>query len=335
MKCHIPDCDENAITLSEYCWAHIPDKKQYTTGLLSAIDSGKSFAKANLKKVVLRDVHIEKADFEETNLAMADLSGSHLFDARMRGAELIGVNLSNCDLTHCDLGGSDLTRAKLSGARLWNATLTNANLTESDLSFADFWNAKLFNVKLWHACFGGAKSLTKSNFSLSVKPFDTAKIDETGGLSAEESYRDLKQYFMSCGRYNDASWASFREKTMERIVMKKKRDLNYLPSLFMSLICGYGEKLYRIVLAALSTILIFAFLYHHFDTMESSVVKDYVPVWSDYIYYSTITFTTVGYGDFIPKCNGVFRLLSALEAFMGVFLSGLFIFTLARKYSAR
>jgi hypothetical protein len=43
----------------------------------------------------------------------------------------------------------------------------------------------------------------------------------------------------------------------------------------------------------------------------------------------------VGYGDFIPKAHMVFRLLAALEAFCGVFVTGLFIFTLARRYSAR
>ena len=55
----------------------------------------------------------------------------------------------------------------------------------------------------------------------------------------------------------------------------------------------------------------------------------------DYVYFSTITFTTVGFGDFLPRAYPLFRVMAAAEAFLGVFLSGLFIFTLARKYSAR
>ncbi len=335
MRCAVKECEEKHLALSKFCWDHLQDKEEYRDKLREALRTGDLPAGANLKKVVLKNAHIEKCDLGEANLSQASLRGSRLFDVKLEGAELVGADLTGCDLSHCDLKDADLTRAVMVNARMWNAVLINANLTECDLSCADLWNARLFNVKLWHACLAGAKSLTKANFSGDRKLFDDARIGETGELSAEESYRDLKQYFMSCGRYNDASWASFKEKTMERLVYRKRGDLNYFPSLFMSLVCGYGEKPYRIVLSSLSTIGIFAFLYWHFNSVEFAITKNYLLRWSDYLYYSAITFTTVGYGDFIPNSHSFSRLLSALEAFMGVFLTGLFIFTLARKYSAR
>jgi voltage-gated potassium channel Kch len=213
--------------------------------------------------------------------------------------------------------------------------LRGANLTECDADSADFWNAKLFNTKLWHANFKTAKSISRMSFSEGLTFFDRARIDESGLLSAEESYRSLKTYFLASGMYNDASWASFNEKTMERIVMKRRRDLNYLPSLLMNILCGYGEKPYRIVLISLFTIILFAALFFSFGAIELSAAQSGPLKWSDYIYYSTITFTTVGYGDIIPKAQGLSRLMAAMEAFIGVFFTGLFIFTLARKYSAR
>jgi hypothetical protein len=280
------------VALSEHCWDHLPDKSSYSDRLIRSINSGSDLSAANLKKAVLKKVRIENACLKNACLSQADLSGTHFFDSALDGADLIGADLSECDFAHCSLKGADLTKARLAHARLWNAALSGANLTEADLSGTDLWNANLFDVKLWHTSFAGTKSMTRMSFSGASRVFDNPRINELGVLSAEESYRDLKQYFINNGMYNDASWASFKEKTMERLVFKKKGDWNYLPSLVMNILCGYGEKPYRIILAALSTILLFALLYFSFGAVERSGHPSYPMQWLDYIYYSTITFTT-------------------------------------------
>jgi hypothetical protein len=320
MKCSIETCRREKLCFSDLCWEHINDKTSYVKNLPENIQNHKSQAACNLKGA---------------NLSCLNLSGLHLFDACLEGADLVGANLSGCDLTHCNLSSADLTKANLTGSRLWSADMTGANLTECELESTDLWNAKMFNVKLWHANFRNARSLTKLNFSGGQKIFDRPGINESGILSAEDSYRDLKAYFLSRGMYNDASWASFKEKTMERLILKKNGDFNYFPSLFMSLVCGYGEKPYRIILTALFTIFFFAALFFSYGAIRPSNGDTGMLMWSDYIYYSTITFTTVGYGDIIPKSQPLYRFMASCEAFMGVFLTGLFIFTLARKYSAR
>ncbi len=336
MKCLSEKCPNLHLALSKYCWAHLPDKEDYTQRLLEAIAKGEDLSGHNLQKIILKNAHLDKARLMKANLSQADLSGSYLFDAKLDGADLIGTRLSDCDMTHSSLKGADLTKADLNGSRLWNADLKGSNLSECDLSEADLWNARLFSAKLWHTNFRSAKSITQRNFSrIGGGPLKNPMINEEGLLSAEESYRDLKRYFLSSGMYNDASWASFKEKTMERLIFKKKKDHTYFPSLVMTILCGYGEKPYRIVLSALSAILGYALIYFMLNAAENSVSQNYTLRWSDYIYYSTITFTTVGYGDFVPKAYGLFRLLAASEAFLGVFLAGLFVFTLARKYSAR
>ncbi|MCX5679672.1 MAG: pentapeptide repeat-containing protein [Candidatus Omnitrophica bacterium] len=334
-KCGCGACDELAVVSSEFCWDHVNSKDSYLETLLRAAGENRDLAGCNLKKVSLRGVLFEKFDFSGSDLSQADMTGSHFFDSKLKGAALIGTDLSSCDFTHCDIQDADLTKSKMSGSRLWNSDLSGANMTEADISFADFWNAKLFNIKMWHASLNGVRSVSKSSFSKGKGPLEECRINEDGELSAEESYRDIKQLFASTGRYGDASWASFKEKTMERRILKKKGSLEYLPSLTMNILCGYGEKPYRIILSALSCILGFAFLYRIFGAIECPASPGTQPGWMDYIYYSTITYTTVGYGDFIPKPHSTFRMLAATEAFLGVFLAGLFVFTLARKYSAR
>ena len=51
------------------------------------------------------------------------------------------------------------------------------------------------------------------------------------------------------------------------------------------------------------------------------------------LYFSIVTFTTLGYGDITPTAE--FRLLAASEALVGVMLTGLFLFCLARRAFGR
>jgi tetratricopeptide (TPR) repeat protein len=51
-----------------------------------------------------------------------------------------------------------------------------------------------------------------------------------------------------------------------------------------------------------------------------------------YLYFSVVTFTTLGYGDFSPT-EGLARTIAGFQAFLGLMLSSLFIATFLRKFS--
>ncbi|MFC1577064.1 pentapeptide repeat-containing protein [Candidatus Omnitrophota bacterium] len=336
--CNAENCKDAALTLSESCWAHTKDKKAYAARISDVALKERDLKGFNLKRVALSGSSLLGVNFADADLSLADLSGSHLYDSCFKNSNLVGTNFSNCDLTNSDFKNAELTKADLSNTRLWNGDFMEANLSEANLYNADLWNASFFNTKFWHTNFVQSKFLTKNSFSR-VKGgflfFDDSKINEAGLFSAEESYRDIKNCFLFNGMYNDASWASFKEKAMERLLLKKKRSAGYLISLLMSLLCGYGERPARVIMSAFLTITAFSVVYYFTGAIESSVYIGEDMSFVDYFYYSAITFTTVGYGDFLPRPFALFRMLAAAEAFIGTFLTGLFIFTLARRYSAR
>ncbi|MDH5406821.1 MAG: potassium channel family protein [Candidatus Aminicenantes bacterium] len=55
----------------------------------------------------------------------------------------------------------------------------------------------------------------------------------------------------------------------------------------------------------------------------------------DYLYFSIVTFTTLGYGDIRPLPAPWARMVASGEAFIGAFMIALFVWTLARRYVAR
>lgn len=336
LSCNDPACKAKAISLSQFCWKHTPDKIQYIEGLKKFLNESGSGERFILRKIVLRDSDLIRVNLKNSDLTQADFRNTNFSYSDISGANLIGCNLEGCDLTSVNFENSDLTRADLRKTRLWHADLSSVNITEADITEADLWKCQMYMARLWHTELKGVKSLTKQNFSKKIYGFLTCeKIDERGVLSAEESYRALKQYFIENGRYREASWASFKEKTMEKIQLGKNKNPAYIPMALMGLLSGYGEKPNRVILSSAAIILMYSIIYYcqNAVAISYSSVKNY-SIW-DYIYYSIVTFTTLGYGDLVPKAHTGYRLLAGSEAFIGAFMIGLFVFTLSRKYSAR
>ncbi|NQT95015.1 MAG: pentapeptide repeat-containing protein [Candidatus Omnitrophica bacterium] len=329
-KCTHKDCKEIALSLSSYCWDHVDDREAYRKTLSEHIDSSGSIKGLYLRRLEFQSAQWQNIDAEEVDLAGADLSRADLTAANLKRANLTGANLHRANLASIDFEDTHLLRCDLSGARLWSACINNSNLAEANLQEADFLKASITGVKFWHVKLEKAKFLTKFSFT------GKAPIDESGPLSASEAYRSLKQYFMVLGRYDDASWASFKEKQLERKDLFHRRRIAYIPSLLMAFLCGYGEKPYRVIASSVTIIFLYSFVYTALNILK--VPLDYgsstLRFW-DYIYFSIVTFTTLGFGDLTPKLAPLFQMLTGSEAFVGAFMMGLFVFTLARKYAAR
>ncbi|RMS71806.1 Ion channel protein, partial [Pseudomonas savastanoi] len=87
---------------------------------------------------------------------------------------------------------------------------------------------------------------------------------------------------------------------------------------------GFGERPARSLFASIGLIAISALLYYLHP--GSVTVSD---SWSS-LYFSIVTFVTLGYGDIYQKATPL-RIYSSLEAFGGMFLIGLFLAGYASK----
>jgi len=241
----------------------------------------------------------------------------------------------------------------------------NANLEKTELvfelyndSFIDFQNVRMKDTFL------------RYDHIKSVIIQENRKNYE----QAKEVYLTLKNNFHSIGRYNDESSTYKKEMDMERkshwISNMKNNRHNlkdwlfsghfwaWFSSAFFNMIYGYGERPCNVIKTALAIILIFAFSFSFIGLGNPEIIElkgtaihqnsgnivdlvskgflknNTIRNFPDSLYFSLITFTTLGYGDFRPL-EGWGRILAGSEAFIGAFMMALFVYTFARRTGGR
>lgn len=153
--------------------------------------------------------------------------------------------------------------------------------------------------------------------------------------NAEGTYRRIKHSLQNEGEYEKASGFYIHEMKMKRKrywhTMGLIAKWNFFWNWFYAISCGYSERPKRVVINALIIILFFSTIYYSFDAMGKDGEVDYKPSAYESIYFSVVTFTTLGYGDYSPKPHFQFQLLASLEAFIGAFTIALFVLVFGRK----
>lgn len=91
---------------------------------------------------------------------------------------------------------------------------------------------------------------------------------------------------------------------------------------------GHGQRPSRTVYFALFVVLLSAYLFTFGHLLRYGTAFN--PNFFQALYFSVVTFTTVGYGDITPL--GLNKAVAALNALCGMFLMSLFVVSLSRKY---
>ncbi|WGW01020.1 ion channel [Vibrio sp. YMD68] len=305
-------CDQSCGE-SELCYWHDPNVDKSNDNVREKIENwaaeGKPLDGFQLARTNLVDINLvnrgnkEGYKCRDVDFYRADLSDAHFFGL--------------------DLRGSSMMKAKLNGANLHCARLDNCNLLGADLS-----RAKLENIE-W----GG--SLKQEIDTRSAMKKGDRKRSISLCQEAEEVCRNIRKQCEKQGLFETAG-IFFKKEMRYRRYQMPLMSLNRIISKTVDVFCGYGESPIRVVAFSLGLILTCAMAYFVLDTTASNPIYEDIEGWRFYmfeffnaLYFSVVTFTTLGYGDISPV--GVARFIAAFEAFMGSFTMALFVVVFVKK----
>ncbi|MDD3803025.1 MAG: ion channel [bacterium] len=289
--------------------------------ILQSNFSNSSFAGATGSQILM-----EKSDFSGSSFVFADLRRSEINDSNLEGCDFTGSLLAGFKISNnsCDATTRFVSqRVKVLREDNSFAVLVKnkIGLIGRDNSVSDYYGENTESAE-WRS---------SSVFKVIRDEYEN-NIDEDCWSQIKEIYRQLKLMFRSFGFYSEADMYFFLELKAKR---RSHSSLFYRSVMkVVELLTGYGIKIERMVLLALVNVVFFTVIYLAGSSFlisdENVKLLSFTEKTARALYFSIVTFTTVGYGDIHPA--GFMRFVANAEAFSGLLIMGLFVVSITRKF---
>ncbi len=149
-----------------------------------------------------------------------------------------------------------------------------------------------------------------------------------GNYAGMGKYHYAEQCAIEFGERKSYGWRFWRWCRKPRGVLGFARAL--VKCVFARGVFGYGEKPHRALVAGGLVIAVWTLLCYANSGIQHETFSAFGPTLKQSLYFSIVTFTTLGYGDFSPSPD--FQMWAAAEALIGAALMAVFIVCLTRKY---
>ncbi len=280
------------------------------------------------------------------------LSGKKLNLKVRNNIEMISLERAYLENAHLDIELDegiliDFTDALLKNTKIKKSQIENHILQEKKKKFT-----KAQEIYL----------LLKNNFH-SIGQYK----DESWSYTKERDMERMSQsFYLFLNKYK--KYSSFEKILMKSNVLKRviiktkifskwlfsKKAFEWIHLAFSNFIYQYGESPRRVIRFALIIIFLFAFILNFSGIVNSdrtNMIIEFIkksqgdeytlgylgPIlgnFLDCLYFSVVTFTTLGYGDFQPAV-GASRFFVSVESIVGAFTMALFVYTFARRTGGR
>jgi len=303
---------------------------------------------ANFHRVDLTDAYFTNADLRSANFESTLLSRATLFKVDLRGAKLAGAVLGDVRidedtqfLGHPD-DDSDTSPHTFS-AMFSTPRCVYDPMYEEDNDEADDGKAKSVyraleelsgkaaRTRLQSQCFVRRQDLQKREYKRVMFGKDNGKKSEKEDTGNEEE--------TTYGEQEDAEKKSTEsEEESPSLEERLIAGGRYCRTKVARMTLLYGESPWRIIGGSLGFIIFAALLYPLNDWLRptggesitySRILSGEPDLFLESLYFSTLTFTTLGMGDYEPMGFG--QVIATLNTTLGAVLIALLVFVLGRR----
>jgi hypothetical protein len=277
-------------------------------------------------------------------------------DCALIGAELTDVDLRQASFVHADLRETTFDHVDLRETNFSEANLEDAGLDVCDLRHARFTNVRLdqavfSNTRISRGTEFGETTVYRRELDEADDPDDDRYLELA--QAAIWTNREIRELFQENALPIQARHFYLREKSMRRRIAWHVE--NYKQAIMAEgsrWVTGYGVSPWRVLGTSLFVIVVSALLYPLTGGIQEVVVEGeatgvtweindpeaasrYPPGWLlsvflKSLYFSVVTFTTLGYGDISPLGTYA-RAIAGIEALTGTALMAMLVWVLARR----
>jgi uncharacterized protein YjbI with pentapeptide repeats/voltage-gated potassium channel Kch len=247
---------------------------------------------------------------------------------------------------NCKFNGCIFKKCNMEKIIITKCSLENIRYILCDLKNMIFNEIVAKKIYISDCDIRGGKILNAQIDILKFEDEYITKMDENTFISVKNDfkevykiYREISIKFESNRLANRAGEYYYIYKILERKDLSK---IDKLKSYIYWMLCGYGERPTYALITSAEIILIFTIIYMFTGlSVGVSTIKYNILIFRSLpndellfdflksLYFSIVTFTTVGYGDVTP--TGISLFLSGIEMILGVTMVGIWTATLARK----
>jgi uncharacterized protein YjbI with pentapeptide repeats len=344
--------------------AQFPDAVLLMTQFPDANLRHAQFPDAGLARAQFPHASLTKARFNGADLGGAQLHRVSLTEAELQNADLTGVQARGAVFHKADLTG-----AVLRDAILRDANLEDTRLNEVDLGGAQLQDARLYQTVLFDALvdpttdFGDSLIYERSS---DLNGWFRNTADATPMQAAAWVHRNLQQLYEDNAMADEARQFHIQKEEAQRerrrrevvrsLFARGDRTPRQAPGHLLRYVVGttnryltyHGESLANILLSAGAIILACGLLYPFVGGIASDstgaryeftpgldptklVAPESLDTLAQTLYFSVITFSTIGYGDLYPA-SWWSKVLVGVESLSGALLVALFVFVLGGRW---